>query len=85
MMLQAVADKMPETYRFCHLSYHQSSILQLISSFQLLTNEGHSKVTRTVRYFFCLSIQPLLSSTASDLMIGFLEYVSFSVAIDVCN
>ena len=38
IMLQAVADRVPEIYKFCHLSYQQSSILQL-NRFKLLTNE----------------------------------------------
>ena len=65
-MLQAAADKVPEIYKFCYLSYQQSSILQF-NRFKFLSNEGPQQGDPLGSLLFCLTINPLLTSTTSDL------------------
>ena len=76
VMLQALAYKVHEIYRFCYLSFHQFSILQF-NSFQLLSNESPQQGDLLDLLLFCLSIQLLLNSTASDLTIGFTDCNGF--------
>ena len=59
-MLQAVADKVLEIYKFCYLSYQQSSILQF-NRFKLLSNEGPQHGDPLGPFPFCLTIHAHLT------------------------
>jgi len=71
-MLQAVHDKIPELYNFCHLSYSCTSLLSF-GSHTVLSQEGPQQGDPLGPFLFCLTVQPLLDSLSSNLSIGFLD------------
>ena len=73
-MLQAVTDKVPKIYKFCYLSYQQSSILHF-NRFKLLSNESPQQGDPLGFLLLILTIHLLLTPTTSDLTIGFMDYV----------
>jgi len=72
LMLRSVADKVSGIYRFCHLSYNQSSVLQFDDR-TILSHEGphHGDPLGPLR--FCLSIHPHLMQLKSELVAGFMD------------
>ena len=74
-MVQAVADKVPEIYKFCYLLYQQSSISQF-SRLKLLSNAGSQRGDPFGPLLFCLTIHSLLIPTTSDLTICFMDDVT---------
>jgi len=71
-MLLAVHKYAPELYKFCHLSYAQSSFLKF-GSHILLSEEGVQQGDPLGPLCFCLTIHELLMSLSSKLAIGFLD------------
>jgi hypothetical protein len=86
-VLTAIADKLPDIYQFCHLAYHQTSILQYGSEI-VESAEGMQQGDPLGPLLFCLGIQALLSSLTSNLAFGYLDDVTIggplaTVASDV--
>src|SRR5664279_5072500 len=71
-MLTAVFDTFPELYKFCHLAYHNSSFLKF-GPHTILSEEGPQQGDPLGPLLFCLTVQPLLSSLSSKLVMGFLD------------
>jgi hypothetical protein len=74
-MLQAAHDNTPGIYKFCHLAYSQPSILAF-GSRTIRSEEGPQQGDPLGAALFCETIQPLLSSLASELEIGYMDDVT---------
>jgi len=72
LMLQSVASAVPGIYRFCHLSYSQSSILKFESR-TILSQEGPHQGDPLGPLLFCLSIHQHLLCLKSELIAGFMD------------
>jgi Reverse transcriptase (RNA-dependent DNA polymerase) len=86
-MLESVHNKVPELYKFCVLSYGQSTVLHY-GSRTVLSQEGTQQGDPLGPLLFCLTLQPLLSSLSSELVIGYIDDVTLggtvsSVSTDV--
>ena len=74
-VLNSVAEKVPEVYRFCHSAYAGSSHLQF-GDHVITSAEGVQQGDPLGPLLFCLTLQPVLSSLSSKLRIGYLDYVT---------
>ena len=88
-MLEAVADRIPQLYKFCHLAYSQSSVLWF-GEHILTSEEGAQQGDPLGPLLFCLSIHPLLLSLGSPLRIAYMDDVTLAgpsdaVSIDVAS
>lgn len=88
-MLLSVTKFVPEIYRFCHLSYNNTSFLKFYSH-TILSQEGAQQGDPLGPLLFCLSIHPLLLSCNSDLKIAYMDDITLggpasTVATDVSN
>ena len=86
-MLSAVADNVPEIYRFCHLAYDTSSSLKFFKHI-VSSQEGAQQGDPLGPLLFCLSIHPLLLTCKSQLKIAFMDDITLGgpapvVAADV--
>jgi len=84
-----VSASIPEIYRFCCLAYQNTSILQY-GQRTIASEEGVQQGDPLGPLLFCLTVQPLLLSLASDLILGFLDDFTIgghltSVAADVAT
>ena len=71
-MLQAVADRIPELYAFCHSAYRHPSTL-FFGDFTVLSQEGPQQGDPLGPLLFCNTTQPLLASLSSPFNIGYLD------------
>jgi len=71
-MLQAVFDRMPELFAYASSAYSVPSIL-FYGPFCLLLQEGTHQADPLGLLVFCNTVQPLLSSLASELSLGYLD------------
>ena len=71
-MLERVREVITELYTFCPLAYNEHSILQF-SEFCLTSQEGSQQGDPLGGLLFCLAIHPILGSTTSPLIIGFMD------------
>ena len=71
-MLQAVADRIPELYAFCHSAYRHPSNL-FFGDFTVLSQEGPQQGDPLGPLLFCNTTQPLLASLSSPFNIGYLD------------
>ena len=88
-VLTAIADQLPDIYRFCHLAYQQTSLLKYGME-TVESQEGVQQGDPLGPLLFCLAIQPLLNSLASNLAFGYLDDVTLggplsAVASDVAT
>ena len=86
-MLCEVAKKIPELYRYCHLSYSSPSSLKF-GEWCIESQEGVQQGDPLGPMLFCLTIHPLLCSLSCILTEGFLDDITLggneaSVANDV--
>ena len=58
-MLKAVADRVPSIYKFCHLSYSQSSVLKF-NNHRIMSEEGPQQGDPLRGLLFCNTIHPLI-------------------------
>jgi hypothetical protein len=87
VMLKTVAAELPGLFRFCLLSYGQPSTLKFGGSL-IQSEEGVQQGDPLGPLLFCLTVQPLLESLGSELVVGFMDDVTLgglrsSVASDV--
>jgi Reverse transcriptase (RNA-dependent DNA polymerase) len=88
-VLEAVSASVPEIYGFCCLAYQNTSILQF-GQRTIASDEGVQQGDPLGPLLFCLTTQPLLSSLASNLTIGFSDDFTIgghldSVAADIAT
>ena len=79
----------PEIYRFCYVAYQNTSILQY-GQRTIASEEGVQQGDPLGPLLFCLAVQPLLRSLASELTLGFLDDFTIgghlaSVAADIAT
>ena len=73
--LNAVSDKLPELYSFCHSAYGDTSVLQF-GEHSIHSAEGVQQGDPLGPLLFCLTLQPILSSLSSKLRLGYLDDVT---------
>ena len=71
-MLKAIAEHMPEIYRFCHLAYVVSSALKFCSN-TMSSQEGVQQGDPLDPLLFCLSIYPLLFACKSQWKVAYMD------------
>ena len=74
-MFSEVFERIPELYRFCHLSYSCPSNLRF-GEWSIESQEGVQQGDPLGPMLFCLTIHPLLSSLSSILTEGFLDDIT---------
>jgi hypothetical protein len=87
VFLIAAANTVPDIYHFCLLAYQPISILKY-GSMEIESQEGAQQGDPLGPLLFCLGIQSLLTSLASNLAFGYLDDVTLggpiaTVASDV--
>ena len=75
IMLKAVADRLPNLYKFCHLAYSQPSMLQY-GRHTIMSEEGAQQGDPLGPLLFCLAIHPLLQSMRSPLSFSYIDDVT---------
>lgn len=75
VMLDAVLEKVPGIYKFCHLSYSKSSEL-IYSGYTIHSSEGPQQGDPLGPLLFCNSIHPLLLSLTSLLILAYMDDVT---------
>ena len=75
VMLKAVADRIPELYRLCHLAYSQPSVLKY-GRHVIMSEEGAQQGDPLGSLLFCLAIQPLLQNMRSPLSFSYIDDVT---------
>ncbi|KMS64974.1 hypothetical protein BVRB_040730, partial [Beta vulgaris subsp. vulgaris] len=80
-MLGEVASRIPELYKFCHLSYSSPSTLKF-GEWCVESQVGIQQGDPLGPLLFCLSIHPLLMSLSSDLIVGFLDDITLGGSQD---
>lgn len=88
-MLEAVLQRTPGIYKFCHLAYSQPSVLSY-NGRSILSSEGTQQGDPLSASLFCSTIHPLLSVMKSDLVLGYMDDVTLGgsvaqVAMDVAT
>src|SRR5688572_32838360 len=88
-MLSEVSKRIPELYKFCHLSYSCPSRLKF-GEWSLESQEGVQQGNPLGPMLFCLTIHPLLCSLSSILTVDFLDDITLggseaSLANDVLS
>jgi len=67
-----VADAVPEIYRFCHLAYNHTSLLQYGKK-TIESQEGVQQGDPLGPLLFSLVVHPSVTSLCSNLAIGYLD------------
>ncbi|HSN23902.1 MAG TPA: reverse transcriptase domain-containing protein, partial [Methylomicrobium sp.] len=79
-ILLTIANTIPEIYRFCHLVYYQSSMLQFGDQV-IFSQEGVQQGDPLGPLLFCITVQPLLKSLTSSLKMGYMDDVTIGGSI----
>jgi hypothetical protein len=87
VMLSAVAEHVPDIYKFCYLAYDKSSFLQFSNNI-ILSQEGAQQGDPLGSLMFCLAIHPLILACDSPLKVAYMDDVTLGgpaqvVAADV--
>jgi len=72
VMLEAVRERVPGIYRFCHLAYSQPSQL-IYGGHTIMSQEGPQQGDPLGASLFCNAAQPLLLSLTSELTEGYMD------------
>jgi len=80
-MLLAVLNRVPELYAYRCSAYSQASTL-FFGSHTILSEEGPQQGDPLGPLLFCNTVQPLLSSLASELNLGYLDDVTLGGPVD---
>ena len=80
-MLLAVFNRVPELYAYCCSAYSSASIL-FFGSNTISSEEGPQQGDPLGPLLFCNTIQPLLTSLASELNLGYLDDVTLGGPVD---
>ena len=83
-MLEAVANRIPQLYKFCHLAYSQSSVLRF-GEHILASEEGAQQGDPLGPLLFCLTIHPLLMSLGSPLRIAYMDDFTLAGPSDIVS
>src|SRR6201996_7829045 len=83
-VLNAVATRLPDLYRFCNSAYCSPSTLQFGERL-IASQEGVQQGNPLGPLLFCLIIQPILSSLSSKLRVGYLDDVTLGCKVDAVN
>ena len=75
VMLEAVLEKVPGIYKFCHLSYNKPSEL-VYSGHTIYSKEGPQQGDPLGPLLFCGTINPLLQSLACNLKLAYMDDVT---------
>ena len=75
VILNNVAEKLPELYRLCWSAYSVTSLLKF-SDKCILSREGVQQGDPLGPLLFCLALQPILTQLTSKLKIGYLDDVT---------
>ena len=78
-LLECVASRLPELYRFCYLAYGNSTSVQFGCEL-IQSAEGVQQGDPLGPLLFCLVIHPILSSSTSPFRIGYMDDVTISAA-----
>ena len=89
IMLKTVAEELPSIYRFCHLAYGDGTTLRFGNDI-IWSLEGIQQGDPLGPLLFCLTVQPLLRSLSSQMIVAFMDDVTLggqlsSVADDVAT
>ena len=79
-MLGEVSKRIPELYKFCHLSYSSPSKLKF-GEWCIESNVGVQQGDPLGPMLFCLAIHPLLCSLSSTLTVGFLDDITLGGSV----
>jgi len=71
-ILQSVYDQVPEIYNFCHLAYGQPSHLNF-KGVTITSEEGCQQGDPLGPLLFSITINPILQSLTSELILGYLD------------
>ena len=74
-MLEAVKQHVPEIFNFCCLAYADGSDL-LYEDRIIRSEEGPQQGDPLGPFLFCLTLQPVLNTLQSDIILGYLDDVS---------
>ena len=74
-MPEAVFNTVPEIYKFCHLSYSQSTKFRY-GSRSISSKEGTQQGDPLGPILFCIAIQPLLHMLRSELVVSYIEDIT---------
>jgi hypothetical protein len=74
-MLNAVLEKAPGIYKFCHLSYSKPSVL-VYNGHSIHSREGSQQGDPLGALLFCCTIQQMLLSLVSELTLGYMDDVT---------
>ena len=75
ILLDRVAEVIPELYPFCHLAYGSSTSLKF-GDFMVWSCEGVQQGDPMGPLLFCLALHPILLALASPLRIAFMDDVT---------
>ena len=71
-ILEAIASRAPDLYRYCHASYAASSSF-FFGEFEISSEEEIQQGDPLGPLLFCLCVQPLLESIIAPLRIGYID------------
>ena len=77
VMLQSVFNKLPDIYKLCYLCYGQQTFLRYGSE-TILSQEGTQLGHPLEPLLFCLALHPLLLSQQSELIIGYIDDITYN-------
>ena len=75
-ILDAIATRAPQLYRYCNTAYAAPSLL-IFGDFEISSEEGIQQGDPLGPLLFCLCLQPILESIIEPLLIGYMDDLTF--------